>query len=1356
MGKLKTRIKGPGSKAKRWPKGQSSSSNPTTKKHREAAKGAFFQPFQLYTKPSSEEKGGLTEDILKQHTYATAAQSSGAAIQPEIITAPPSIINGDFGDDETASMHSGVTFRSGSTFKTFASGFTNCSNMSFNKLFRGFTPRSALHKEMLAVLAAVSEVIKQQGGQESDTEYFAALMTTLEVSEVSEDALGATVSLLGMVIKKVPASVLKLKFSSAAKRLLDLLVNHLESDNALLIRSLIGCLGVLLRNQDASVWAFSSTLQFYDVLLTFVTSPKPQVRKAAQHAVCVVLKASPFLTAPDAPLHHPAASRTGKYSTQFIEEHGFGSDSSSVLHLLNLLKEILAVLPQSEVKPLCESLLKLMTLNNVLITSCAMQCFHGLMMSRPRPATLSAELNAKLITALYDYQPSMNDAQPTRAWLTVMTQSLINLSLLDLALCTGHLPRFFGVAAQLWSSDRMDVVHAVTPALSSITNQCLGPGLKDASTASSAKSTADKMIRMIEQSLNYQTVKAWKYIIHLSTVMIDVVGKHQPDLLKDLIKALTSLRVSPNFPYETEVDYAIGKLVRVCGPKFLLQCIPLGITGKEKDSYEFAYSWLLPIMRENIQNTELAFFIEYFLPLAQTCKSRVKDQDRVAPRVYDLIQRQIWALLPGFCKFPTDVDAAFKQIAKLLGQCLTDRADVRMDVMAALRQLIIHSKSDEKIKAEITRYAKNYIPILFNLYTTKATSDEEESQRASVYETINYFLQVADAELRHSLFDKAKLKLEAATAALKDDDKTKAEANVFLWDAVLALLRSLVVYQTPERIEAFVATCLPWMTGADPRAQKKAYKIIEETIEAEADTECGRHVRNNLDAVVKLFSQSRESVKPTSRASRLRSLVVIVTLLGDQQGNKANRRFVTLSVTEALAGVKGVGDKLRTAAYKLIIAAGSVFQKWNAKAGLKDYIALLMRGTSKDDEAVAAVTAVTYVVYEFASSCTDDIIDSVLEQVLKLVTTDDREVVLSCLIFIRMFIVTVHSQRLPLYLKRLMDALCDMDDELRRVFLIKTRDILIRLMRKCGNEVVMKLVPEEDEGMLKRLNNIRKVEARKKKKKEELKAADKDVDDEEDADSQVKATQPKTMEHVLADSESELDDDEFEEDEVRKKAPKTWIKEDEEDSVIDLLDPSAARKVTATNPLLSRDAVQLEKKKKRETLFATAPDGRLIIDDAAVSSDSEPEETDNDISQALGDLRVGKKRKQRREEDPDDDEEPSFKYQAGGVGIHRPIAVPRDRKSVKKVTSKERAKMGKQSDEVAKDFGAEYRSGKARGDVKRQGKPDPFAYVTLSRSALNKRKTAKMQGQFKNLVRAARDGAAAGAKIRGKSKAARK
>lgn len=110
-------------------------------------------------------------------------------------------------------------------------------------------------------------------------------MTTLEVAETSEDSLGATLALLGMVIKRVPANVLKLKFPTSSKSLLELLGRYIDSDNSLLVRSLIGCLGVLLRNQDASAWSNSSTLQIYDALLTFVSSPKPQVRKAAQHAI---------------------------------------------------------------------------------------------------------------------------------------------------------------------------------------------------------------------------------------------------------------------------------------------------------------------------------------------------------------------------------------------------------------------------------------------------------------------------------------------------------------------------------------------------------------------------------------------------------------------------------------------------------------------------------------------------------------------------------------------------------------------------------------------------------------------------------------------------------------------------------------------------------------------------------------------------------------------------------------------------------------------------------------------------------------------------------------------------------------
>lgn len=48
----------------------------------------------------------------------------------------------------------------------------------FTRLLTRFDSNNAVHKEMLAVLAAVTEVIKEQGGKETTTEYFAALVST--------------------------------------------------------------------------------------------------------------------------------------------------------------------------------------------------------------------------------------------------------------------------------------------------------------------------------------------------------------------------------------------------------------------------------------------------------------------------------------------------------------------------------------------------------------------------------------------------------------------------------------------------------------------------------------------------------------------------------------------------------------------------------------------------------------------------------------------------------------------------------------------------------------------------------------------------------------------------------------------------------------------------------------------------------------------------------------------------------------------------------------------------------------------------------------------------------------------------
>lgn len=62
------------------------------------------------------------------------------------------------------------------------------------------------------------------------------------------------------------------------------------------------------------------------------------------------------------------------------------------------------------------------------------------------------------------------------------------------------------------------------------------------------------------------------------------------------------------------------------------------------------------------------------------------------------------------------------------------------------------------------------------------------------------------------------------------------------------------------------------------------------------------------------------------------------------------------------------------------------------------------------------------------------------------------------------------------------------------------------------------------------------------------------------------------------------------------------------------------------------------------------------------------------------------------------------------------------------------------------ESGSQYRAKKAAGDMKKNGVPDPYAYLPLDRKALKKRGSIK--DQFKGLIGAARKGAIIGQKLR--------
>lgn len=66
--------------------------------------------------------------------------------------------------------------------QSFASEWSDCSNVSFNRFLKVFRSDSALHKEMLAILAAITEVIKENKGTGTPVEYYCSLVSPLNVT----------------------------------------------------------------------------------------------------------------------------------------------------------------------------------------------------------------------------------------------------------------------------------------------------------------------------------------------------------------------------------------------------------------------------------------------------------------------------------------------------------------------------------------------------------------------------------------------------------------------------------------------------------------------------------------------------------------------------------------------------------------------------------------------------------------------------------------------------------------------------------------------------------------------------------------------------------------------------------------------------------------------------------------------------------------------------------------------------------------------------------------------------------------------------------------------------------------------
>lgn len=823
----------------------------------------------------------------------------------------------------------------------------------------------------------------------------------------------------------------------------------------------------------------------------------------------------------------------------------------------------------------------------------------------------------------------------------------------------------------------------------------------------------------------------------------DVCGSNYSHIVGNCLKAMADLRSSANFAFTNELDYVIGKAVRTIGPQEVLQHIPLQINGRE-ESLDFPRSWLLPVLRENVRNANLSFFKSYFLPIAYECNKRVmelKEDEKIAKKAYEMIVRQIWSLLPGFCNNPPDLSSCFGDIGKDLFDNLRDpnRKDLRMYIMASLRQLLLKSTENESNRETLSKRAILFLKTLLDLYIKKPEGAEEAGQRMSMMETLKLFLPLAKENDRTTLFDKVLEKYNEKEAESIDKKKSNAELElaIFIKDACHDLLRVMLNYQDEECIQRIYNMCTQDL-DKDHKRQKKAYKLLEEICSSSPGSNCHNFLRGHLEDIKRHILESLSKASPPSQASRLRCLINILRNLDDN-----NQDFAFRVVPEAVLCIKATNEKARSSSFTLLVVIGEALLRWQnndeTEKVLKDYMKVILAGLAGGTTMIhCTVLAIARLYYEFHDLFPNDLLEMLIENVCLLITSKSREVVNACISFLHGFITTCPVMESARFCEKIVSALCRMTDDCKNHCRQKTRNLFNRLVRKFGYDLIKALIPKDDTITLKRLSNIRKAQAKKDKIRGE---ADEESDDEDnDDDFRIKA-KPKTMEDILAASEAQdSDNDDMEVDDKkrvvrRKKKSATYIAEDNNgEAIVDFLDASAAQKVRNSKP---KSKLQEQATKKKQEEFEIAPDGRLIIRDSEDEEDPKAgrfdmDDSDEENQETFASLVSGRKRKRGTSIASSKKSEPAMKYQAGGTGIHRPL----DANSKKAV----------------KEYGSEYRSKKARGDMKVKGKPDPFAYVPLHKSSLNRRKKAKFEGQFKGLVKAANKGSQSGKKAKGLTK----
>lgn len=1134
---------------------------------------------------------------------------------------------------------------------------------------RGHANSKLENQKILAViLTAVEDDLKAQNNLNSVTAYFVSFLALLNQcfdanGEIIDRSLVTSAAyFLDLIFPFVPKSLLRSKFTEILVKLAPALTN--EEADAPLIKSCIGALEVLLIAQDAKAWKSKlnvSPWRAINALLDLSLDPRPKIRKRAQEAIKNIL-----LNPPASPtLGHVASDPCSEFALkaviEILNEENLKKRNkknssttnkevnSKLIHSLKLIETISSSnsWSSSKIEPLCDILLEISKTNDQYLVTAAFSVFQNLFDSLADPIYTSKFLN--VLNILFDLKPSINDSHLVGSWVAVIAKAIETYSKIDSFACFQKLPEIFkDLSSYLLSNNNEAVYVSAANCIISIVDTSIQDQLLLLPSSSmpidkyeSVEEIISQIGELITELLSVKYSHCAKEVMQILTNLINKLRfRSNPELIKpfEIVgQWRTSEEAASTLDLKEEEDAVICAAIVNLGADVVLRTLPMNLI--KPTNANPGRAWLLPLLRDNVRNSSLKFYINEILPMIDVFTEKITtlEPNSMHVKVFETVIDQIWSLLPHFCDLPNDLISGFDtKFAEKLSKLLYENVELRNTICHALKLLIdsnlVYSEgvlsddilltqqfSVEESKKNIeylsNNICENMLAVLFNVF-----SQSNPDKRGYILETIDSWLRIAPESILEDNFNNVCTMLKEA---LEDDEKSNRfqtgnavgnSKNPRLSITMMDLIVALAKYVPESSYNVLFTIFGMTNTIPDSLIQKRSYRIITKLSEIPRGQESILLFINDIEKV--MVGESSEKINASAKAARLLALSKILLILPSD-----HLYFIPNITSEIILATKDMNEKTRELAYSMLTDMGRLMLKGGAidtnkvsgltnadgqlaanfvPATISEYFTIVSAGLAGDSPHMisATITAISCLVYEFLNDMPSELVTEIASTVDLFLTSNNREIVKSTIGFVKVEVLSLPNEIIEPKLKELLEYLMRWSHEHKGHFKLRVKHIVERMVRRFGYETIEKYIPAED---MKLLVHIKKIRQRNKKKQEKEETA---LNEKASSSKFVSA-----YDKVLYDSdgdESEDEDMEQESDDERPSDRRAKSKQyiiEAKDSPLDLLDKSAIAHISSTRP---RSATSIANKKKRVgNLFGSSADGKLVFDEAGnISSKS--------------------------------------------------------------------------------------------------------------------------------------------------------